>query len=87
MVCLFARGAVILKVKCVYFAYTPQNKHGSPENGPLENEIPDLETIISRFHVNFLGCTLVFQIPCEDRCLDPQTPPNRRPEMGFQTPN
>ena len=29
-----------------------------PENGPLEKEIPDLETIISRFHVNFLGSTL-----------------------------
>ena len=27
-----------------------------PENGPLEKEIPDLETIISRFHANFWGC-------------------------------
>ena len=30
--------------------------------------------------------TLVFQIPCEDRCLDPQTPPEVRPKKGAQTP-
>ena len=29
----------------------------SPENGPLEKEIPIGFTIISRFHVNFRGCT------------------------------
>ena len=29
--------------------------------------------------------TLVFQIPCEDRCLDPQTPPEVRSEKGIQT--
>ena len=34
-----------------YFTYTPQNKHGSPENGgPLEKEIP-----IGNHH---------FQVPC-----------------------
>jgi len=27
-----------------------------PENQPLEKEIPNLETIIFRFHVKFWGC-------------------------------
>ena len=32
-----------------FMRYTPQNKHGSPENGgPLEKEIPIGFTIISR---------------------------------------
>ena len=30
-------------------------EHGSPENKPLEKEIPNLETQILRFHVKFLG--------------------------------
>ena len=37
----------------------PKTTEGTPENGgPLEKEIPNLETIISRFHVNFWGCIL-----------------------------
>ncbi len=34
--------------------------------------------------VNLLS--LVFQIPCEDRCLDPLAHLLRRPDKGFQTP-
>ncbi len=38
--------------------HTPPKTNMEPGNGgPLEKEIPDLETIISRFHVNFFGCT------------------------------
>ena len=37
---------------------TPPKTNMEPENGgPLEKEIPALETIISRFHVNFWGCS------------------------------
>ena len=40
----------------IWEIYTPQNKHGSPENGgPLEREIPALETIISRFQPLIFG--------------------------------
>ena len=38
-----------------------------------------------RVHVNDI--TLVFQIPCEDRRLDPQTPPEVRPLGGPFTPS
>ena len=51
-------GRSALKKLRFFFAkkYTPQNKHGSPENGgPLEKEIPDLETIISRFQPLIFG--------------------------------
>ncbi len=33
---------------------------GSPENDPLEKEIPALETIIFRFYVKLWGCTNLF---------------------------
>ncbi len=36
---------------------TPPKTNMEPENGPLEKEIPIGFTIISRFHVNFWGCT------------------------------
>ena len=38
-----------------------------------------------RLKGGFLCEQVVFQIPCEDRCLDPQTPPNRRPLGGPNT--
>ena len=42
---------------------TPPKTNMETENGgPLEKEIPDLETIISRFHVNFLGCNFCFSM-------------------------
>ena len=39
---------------------TPRKTNMEPENEPLEEEIPFLETIIFRFHISFRGCTRVF---------------------------
>ena len=42
-------------LKCCYFSYlcTLPETNISPENRPLEKEIPDLETIIFRGYVSF----------------------------------
>ena len=51
-----SREAALRGEEVKYKTYTPQNKHGSPENGgPLEKEIPNLETIISRFQPLIFG--------------------------------
>ena len=39
---------------------TPRKTNMEPENEPLEEEIPNLETIIFRFYVSFLGGKTVF---------------------------
>ena len=38
-----------------YTSCTPQF-YMEPEHGPMEKEIPSLETIILRFHVKLRGC-------------------------------
>ncbi len=42
----------------LFYPLTPPKTNMEPENGPLEVRRFLLETIISRFHVNFWGCNL-----------------------------
>ena len=77
----------VVKFNCVYVHLCV---HGTSDNNNLRrvlsNNVFDIVFIHPFTKRATASYALVFQIPCEDRCLNPQTSPEARPCLGVQIP-